>query len=90
MNVTITELSPDTVNELRSLARKNGKSLEDYARAVLERETYEVSNIAKSHNADKIKAFEEWMENLNPDIPVLSDEQISRDSIYEEQILRQL
>jgi predicted DNA-binding antitoxin AbrB/MazE fold protein len=43
-----------------------------------------------SKNAEKIKAFEEWMANLNPDTPGLTDEQISRESIYEEQILRQL
>lgn len=41
-------------------------------------------------NADKIRAFDEWMENLNPDFPTLTDEQISRESIYEEQIKRQL
>jgi predicted DNA-binding antitoxin AbrB/MazE fold protein len=45
---------------------------------------------ANSKNAEKIKAFEDWMANLNPDTPNLTDEQISRESIYEEQILRQL
>lgn len=41
-------------------------------------------------NAEKIKAFDEWMESLDPNTPVLTDEQISRESIYEEQILRQM
>jgi predicted DNA-binding antitoxin AbrB/MazE fold protein len=41
-------------------------------------------------NKFKIEAFNEWMANLNPDTPNLTDEQISRESIYEEQILRQL
>ena len=41
-------------------------------------------------NAEKIKAFDEWMNNLDPNTPVLTDEQISRESIYEEQILRQI
>jgi predicted DNA-binding antitoxin AbrB/MazE fold protein len=44
----------------------------------------------KADNKFKIKAFEEWMANLNPDTPNLTDEQISRESIYEEQINRQL
>ena len=39
-----------------------------------------------SDNKYKIKVFEEWMANLNPDTPDLTDEQISRESIYEEQI----
>ncbi len=41
-------------------------------------------------NAGKIKAFDEWMNSLDPNTPVLTDEQISRESIYEEQILRQI
>ncbi len=41
-------------------------------------------------NAEKIKIFDEWMESLDPNTPVLTDEQISRESIYEEQILRQI
>lgn len=41
-------------------------------------------------NAEKIKAFDEWMESLDPNTPNLTDEQISRESIYEEQIQRQL
>jgi len=41
-------------------------------------------------NAEKIKAFDEWMNSLDPKTPVLTDEQISRESIYEEQILRQI
>lgn len=43
----------------------------------------------KADNKLKIEAFEKWMSNLNPDTPNLTDEQISRESIYEEQIERQ-
>lgn len=44
----------------------------------------------ESANAEKIKAFDEWMASLNPNTPNLTDEQISRESIYEKQIERQL
>ena len=37
-----------------------------------------------------LEAFDEWMGSLNPNVPTLTDEQISRESIYEEQTLRQL
>ena len=37
-----------------------------------------------------LKDFDEWMANLDPNTPNLTDEQISRESIYEEQINRQL
>jgi len=44
----------------------------------------------KSDNKFKIEVFEEWMANLDPNTPNLTDEQISRESIYDEQIQRQL
>lgn len=44
----------------------------------------------ESTNAEKIRAFDEWMNSLDPNTPVLTDEQISRESIYEEQILREI
>lgn len=46
-----------------------------------------------SENEDKeiwLKDFDEWMSSLDPNTPNLTDEQISRESIYEEQIKRQL
>ena len=48
-------------------------------------------NVEKeSVNKFKIEVFEEWMASLDPNTPNLTDEQISRESIYEEQIKRQL
>ncbi len=48
----------------------------------------DVSEVAV--NKEKwLKDFDEWMTNLNPNTPNLTDEQISRESIYEEQLNRQ-
>lgn len=44
----------------------------------------------KEDTENWLKDFDEWMNNLNPNTPNLTDEQISRESIYEEQIERQL
>lgn len=89
MDVIIKEISPETFNALRSLARENGKTLEEYARSVLERETQNTPETNKK-TEKWLKEFDEWMENLDPNTPSLTDEQISRESIYEEQIQRQL
>ena len=35
-----------------------------------------------------LNEFDEWMNSLDPNTPVLTDEQISRESIYEEQLNR--
>ena len=51
----------------------------------------EVRDVSETE-ADKekwLKDFDEWMNSLNPNTPNLTDEQISRESIYEEQLNRQ-
>lgn len=57
----------------------------------------EVFNIDLRDESDKdidkekwLAEFDEWMNNLDPNTSNLTDEQISRESIYEEQIERQL
>lgn len=48
---------------------------------------------AKENDTDNekwLKEFDEWMDSLDPNTPNLTDEQISRESIYEEQLNRQL
>jgi broad-specificity NMP kinase len=59
---------------------------------ILEIDVRDVSENAEkeSVNKFKIEAFEEWMTNLDPNTPNLTDEQISRESIYEVQLNRQL
>lgn len=49
MDVTITEIPPETLNALRSLARKKGKTLEEYARSVLEQATKNTSEMDEEY-----------------------------------------
>jgi len=69
---------------LQPLDLPENKIVEIDVRDVSEIEADELSN------AEKIKTFEEWMKGLDPNTLNLTDEQISRESIYEEQIQRQL
>lgn len=89
MDVTVTKLSPGTLNALRALASENGKTLEEYARLVLERASENHSK-DRSDKAKWLRSFEDWVNGLDRDVPTLTDHQISRESIYEEQINRQL
>lgn len=51
----------------------------------------DVRDVSESEDKEKwLKDFNEWMNSLDPNTPNLTDEQISRESIYEEQIQRQL
>lgn len=60
--------------------------------SLVELDLRESSDVATTESApeDKIRAFDEWMNSLDPNTPGLTDDQISRESIYEEQILRQI
>jgi len=51
----------------------------------------EVRDVSETdYNKEKwLKDFDEWMNSLDPNTPNLTDEQISRESIYEEQLNRQ-
>ena len=44
----------------------------------------------ESNKEKWLRDFDQWMESLDPNTPNLTDEQISRESIYEEQTQRQL
>ena len=59
---------------------------------VVEIDVRDIADVSDQANINKLKieAFDEWMASLDPNTPSLTDEQISRESIYEEQILRQL
>ena len=65
MDVIITEISPEALNALRSLAQKNGKTLEEYARSVLERETQNAS-----------EAVEEYQNLIKQDLAELDESEL--------------
>ncbi|MCD9185560.1 MAG: antitoxin family protein [Pyrinomonadaceae bacterium] len=46
--------------------------------------------VEKTDNKTKLEIFNKWMANLDPNTPTLTDEQMSRESIYEDQRKRQL
>jgi hypothetical protein len=101
MDVTITEVSPNTLEILRTLAEENGQTLEEYIRSRLESDAnrikFKKGNFKrlfvppedKQRKKEWLDEFDDWMEELDPNTPNLTDEQISRESIYEEQIQRQ-
>ena len=55
--------------------------------SVVEIDVRDVSK--KDSDKEKWQEFDEWMNSLDPNTPNLTDEQISRESIYEEQLNRQ-
>ena len=79
MSITL-HLDPDVEHSLSILAKQRGVSLEAYIRDVVNREAGCISR-PSSTGEDRAAAFLEWADSF-PDVPVLSDESISRASLY--------
>jgi hypothetical protein len=85
MTVTL-ELKPEVKDRIVSKAKSRGLSVEDYILNVLEKET---TNGADSFALTATpaaweEAFLKWVRTERPEHPPLSDEAISRESIYQE------
>jgi hypothetical protein len=85
MTVTI-ELTPEVEERIIAEAKARGVSVENYILNVLEKEATngEASFALNATPAEWKKAFLEWAHAERPVSPALSDEAISRESIYRE------
>ncbi len=76
----ILNLEPDVEAGLFALARARGLPLDLYVRSLLEQFAAPTSNPEMTPE-QRASAFEQWIESL-PEMPVLSDEAMSRGAIY--------
>jgi hypothetical protein len=80
MSVTL-NLNPEVEKGLMTLAKERGVSLSDYLQEIAAREAARLPAKERSTGEERAKAFLEWAESF-PDTPSLSDETISRASMY--------
>ena len=85
MTVTL-DLKPEVEEHIKAEAKARGLSVESYILKVLEAETTNgETNFALTATPEEWKkAFLEWINAERPAHPTLSDEAISRESIYRE------
>ncbi len=79
MSITL-NLDPDVENGLSLLAQERGVSLTEYILEVVDREAARAKAPTMS-GEEKAQAFLKWADSF-PDVPLLSDEAISRDNLY--------
>ncbi len=83
MSVTL-EIPPDLAARIAAQAEEQGISPDAYLRLLIEEhETRAQAGTALSPQ-ERARLWREWAESHNADTPLLSDEAISRDSIYRE------
>ncbi|MFN2456316.1 MAG: hypothetical protein ABR577_19130 [Pyrinomonadaceae bacterium] len=88
MPLTI-DMPPELESRLHQAAAREGVAAADYARMVLEERLLsaaqeELPFWATATKEEWLQAFNAWMDSHDPTLPLLSDEAISRESMYGE------
>jgi hypothetical protein len=79
---TALEVKPETAKKLRSMAKEKNLSLDELLSAHIPGLASVKPPKNGAHGADKAQAFEAWVKSFPSGSTPLSDEAISRDSIY--------
>ena len=79
---TALELEAETAEKLRTLARERNLSVEELLSVYVPGFAFGQTDKNGSAPEDKAQAFDEWVASLTIDAPPLSDEAVSRASIY--------
>jgi hypothetical protein len=87
MNLTI-ELADEKVAALRAHAEVHGLTLERWLEQIAEQhaEPGFVAHLQKSNPKEWARQFDAWVDSQDPNTSVLSDEAMSRESIYADRI----
>ena len=80
MNVTLS-LNPEVEKGLMARAQARGVSLDDYLQELVEKDIGFAAGATETKGEEKARAFVQWAKS-HRDTPPLSDEAISRASMY--------
>jgi hypothetical protein len=83
MNVTI-ELSDEKAAAFKAQADAQGLTVERWLEQIAEQHVQPVSiaHLQKTNPNEWARQFDAWVDSHDPNTPVLSDEAMSRESIY--------
>jgi len=89
MTLTI-ELSPEKEAALKAQADARGLTIEQWllqlADQQVQPELESIVHLQKTDPREWARRFQSWAESHDPNLPVLSDEAMSRESIYPDRI----
>jgi hypothetical protein len=78
------EIPPDREAALRARARARGLTVEQWLLEVAEQyaPSGPIANLQRTDPQEWARQFRAWADSHDPNLPVLSDEAMSRESIY--------
>ena len=83
MNLTI-QLSDEKAEALRTQAEAQGLTVERWLEQIAEQylQPVSIAHLQKTNPQEWARQFDAWVNSHDPNTPVLSDEAMSRESIY--------
>ncbi|HEX4137361.1 MAG TPA: hypothetical protein VHY84_22320 [Bryobacteraceae bacterium] len=87
MAVTL-ELSAESEAALKAQAQARGLTLEEWLLELAGEHTPQASiaHLQRTNPKEWARKFDEWVNSHDPNLPVLSDEAMSRESIYPDHV----
>jgi hypothetical protein len=87
MTVTL-NLPPEKEAAFKAQAQARGLSLEEWMLEVASQQVQPESivHLQKTDPAEWARRFDAWVDSHDPNLPVLSDEAMSRESIYPDRV----
>jgi hypothetical protein len=87
MTLTL-ELSPEREAALKAHAQSRGMSIEQWLLELTDQlaPSTSIAHLQKPNPKEWARHFDAWVNSHNPNTPVLSDEAMSRESIYPDRI----
>ena len=76
------EVEPDVASKIETQARARGVSVDAYLRTLLEESEAQAASRPALSPEEKARRWRELAASRDPNTPLLSDEAISRESIY--------
>jgi len=77
------EVGPEVASEILARARERGVSVDAYLGELIDRKGTESERGNGLSSQERVRLLREWASGHRTNTPLLSDDAISRDSIYE-------
>jgi len=78
------EVDPEVALKIQARARERGVSVDVYLRELIDQKGTESEKSNGLSSQERVRLLREWASGHSTNTPLLSDDEISRESIYQE------
>ena len=78
------KVDPEVASKIQARARERGVSVDVYLRELIDQEGAESERSNGLSSQERVRLLREWASGHSTNTPLLSDDEISRESIYQE------